>query len=121
MGKKGEPARFRWEAEPPVPPQGRGRYTVKLMNDYSVDWPVWTHFDPDADAAVDAAVDEALAERLRAWVDVFNEHYHHERGWDDPRVAADHRAEGEALRDALAAVLPDPLRVRLDYWETEGA
>ncbi|MGW8568629.1 hypothetical protein [Isoptericola sp. NPDC055881] len=91
------------------------------MNDYSVDWPIWPKTDPARNAAVEEAVDDALAVRLRAWADVFNEHYHYLHGWDDLRVAAAHRAEGEALRDALAAVLPAPWRVELDYWETNGA
>ncbi|MCK9792754.1 hypothetical protein M1843_03210 [Isoptericola sp. 4D.3] len=104
-----------------MPEPSDERLTVKLMNDYGADWPVWTLFDPAVDAAVEEAVDGALGSRLRVWAEVFNERYHHERGWDDPRVAAEHRAEGEALRDALEAVLPEPLRVRLDYWETHGA
>ncbi|GAA1716754.1 hypothetical protein GCM10009809_11010 [Isoptericola hypogeus] len=107
------------EPAPAVPEADR--LTVMLMNDYGADWPVWMLFDPDVDAAVDAAVDDTLAARLRAWAQVFDEHYHYERGWDDRRVAAQHRAEGEALRVALAAVLPAPLRVRLAYWETNGA
>ncbi|SKC46480.1 hypothetical protein [Krasilnikoviella flava] len=91
------------------------------MNDYSVDWPIWPKIDSDLESAVEEAVDDVLATRLRAWADDFDRHYHYEHGWDDPRVAAAHRAEGEALRDALAAVLPAPWRVELDYWETNGA
>lgn len=91
------------------------------MNEYTVDWPIWPKTDAALEAAVNESVDDALAARLRAWAGIFNEHYHHEHGWDDRRVAAAHRAEGEALRDALAAVMPEPWRVELDYWETNGA
>ncbi|CAM3400620.1 hypothetical protein [Isoptericola cucumis] len=103
----------------PSPPP-LDRHLVKLMNDYNADWPIWT-LDPAAEAAGDAAVDDDLAARLRAWAGAFNEHFHHEHGWDDPRVAAAHRAEAEALRDALAAALPRPWKVELDYWESDGA
>lgn len=59
-----------------------------------------------------AAVDGDLAARLCA----FHEHVDHERRWDDPQVAAAHRAEGESLRGALANVLPETLRVRTGFW-----
>ena len=94
----------------------RDPHCIRLMNEYTVRWPIW----PDA-AVVAEAVDDALAARLRAWAAVFNEHYDHEHGWDAREVAAAHRAEGEALRDALTAALPEPWHVELDYWETLGA
>ncbi|MGH3588376.1 MAG: hypothetical protein ACRDQ0_18890 [Pseudonocardia sp.] len=103
-----------------VPPP-RDVVTVRLMNEYGVDWPLWPKGASELPAAVDEAVDAALAARLRAWAETFDQHFHYEHGWDDARMAAAHRAEGEALRDALAAVLPTPWQVELDYWETNGA
>ncbi|MFI2103543.1 hypothetical protein ACH436_09635 [Isoptericola sp. NPDC019693] len=110
----------RGSAGMPVPPS-HDPYRVRLMNEYTVKWPIWVGTDPARKAVVAEAVDDALTARLRAWADVFNAHYSYEHGWDDPHVAAAHRTEGEALRDALAAVLPEPWHVELHYWETNGA
>ncbi|MEL7975363.1 hypothetical protein AAG589_05820 [Isoptericola sp. F-RaC21] len=112
------------DAEPVPAPAStiRDRFTVRLMNEYSVDWPLWAKAGDDGlPASLDDAIDDALAGRLRAWAATFQEHFDPFDGWDDPRVAATHRAEGEALRDALGAALPEPWIVELDYWETSGA
>ena len=108
----------------PLPPRERtpeDEVTVRLMNDDGGDWPLWPKRALELPAIVEDAVDEALGARLRAWAATFDRHYHYLHGWDDRAVAAAHRAEGESLRDALAAVLPEPWRVELDYWETNGA
>ncbi len=91
------------------------------MNEYGARMPLWPQDDPRLVALVDEFVDDVLTARLHAWAEVFDQHFHHERGWDDRRVAAAHRVEGEALRDTLAAALPAPWHVDLDYWETLGA
>ncbi|MCZ2261637.1 hypothetical protein [Isoptericola sp. QY 916] len=104
---------------PPASPEDL--VTVRLMNDYGADWPLWPKHALELPAAVEESVGEALGARLRAWAATFDRHYHYLHGWDDRGVAAAHRAEGESLRDALAAVLPEPWRVELDYWETNGA
>lgn len=112
-----------WPDSPP-PPRGRmpeDEVTVRLMNDYGAAWPLWPKHALELPAAVEESVDEALGARLRAWAATFDRHYHYLHGWDDRGVAAAHRAEGESLRDALAAVLPEPWHVELDYWETNGA
>lgn len=60
----------------------------RLTNGYHADWPIWT-IDPAADAVVDAAVDDTLGARLRAWANIFDEHF-----------------------------FPRPWEVELDHWET---
>lgn len=100
---------------PPEPPPSP--YEIRLMNDYSLDWPLW----PALPARVEDRLDDTLRARIRAWADVFQEHYEAGDGWDDIAVAAEHRTEGERLRDALQAALPWPWTVRLDAWEHRAA
>ncbi|MFV2143508.1 alpha/beta fold hydrolase [Isoptericola sp. G70] len=101
-------------ADSPVdPPSPRTAYEVRLANDYSCDWPLWS----DLPARIEDALDDALRARLRAWADVFQEHFDPFDGWDDAAVADEHRGEGERLRDALRAALPWPWTVRLEAWE----
>jgi pimeloyl-ACP methyl ester carboxylesterase len=89
------------------------RYTVRLMNEYGCDWPLWGTLP----AHVDRRIDDDLRGRLQAWAATFQHHFDHEDGWDATDVAASHLAEGERLADDLRAVLPAPWTVRLDAWE----
>ncbi len=92
------------------------RVRVRLMNDYTVDWPLWL---PDGGASEDELpVPEHLRSRVRAWADVFNTLYHYERGWPTRHHLQQHRREGERLRVALAEDLGPGFDVVLDYWET---
>ncbi|WP_407319087.1 alpha/beta fold hydrolase [Isoptericola halotolerans] len=88
-------------------------YEVRLMNDYSAGWPLWSSLP----TRIENGVDDALRTRLRTWATTFQEHFDPFDGWDDAAVAGDHRAEGEQLRDALQAALPWPWTVRLEAWE----
>ncbi|WP_308199817.1 alpha/beta fold hydrolase [Isoptericola croceus] len=100
-------------AEPPAP---RSPYEVKLMNEYSCDWPLWSGLP----ARIEDGLDDALRTRLRAWAATFQEHLDPFDGWDDAAVATEHRTEGERLRAALQAALPWPWTVQLDAWEHRG-
>lgn len=95
-------------------------HAVRLMNDYTVKWPLWPVSNRAAEE-MESLLDERLATRLRQWAQVFNAHYDHVDGWDDPALAAEHRAEADRLLAALRAALPSPWTVTLDYWETNGA
>ncbi|MFF2831074.1 hypothetical protein ACFVSK_04875 [Cellulosimicrobium cellulans] len=92
---------------------------LRLMNDCRADWPLW----PATSAAAEELgplIDPPLTARLHRWARTFNNHFHHLDGWDDPVVAAEHRAEAERLLAALRETLPPPWTVSLDYWETTG-
>ncbi|WP_265520105.1 hypothetical protein [Oerskovia flava] len=95
-------------------------YAVRLMNDYTADWPLWPASSEVADE-LNELLDDHLATRLRRWAQVFNAHYDHSDGWDDHDLAAEHRAEADRLLADLRAALPLPWVVTLDYWETKRA
>lgn len=95
-------------------------HAVRLMNDYAADWPLWPASNGAAHEIKDL-LDEELANRLRRWAQVFNAHYDHVNGWDNPAIAAEHRTEANRLLAALRKALPSPWTVTLDYWETNGA
>lgn len=95
-------------------------HAVRLMNDYTVDWPLWPVSNGAAEE-MKTLLDEGLSTRLRQWAQVFNAHYDPFDGWDDPVLAAEHRAEAGRLLAALRAALPSPWTITLDYWERNGA
>lgn len=103
----------------PVGQAGRpDRHAVRLMNEYTVTWPLWP---AGAAERVARLLEDNLTTRLTRWAEVFNDHYDHGSGWDDAAVAVEHRAEADRLLTALRAALPAPWTVTLDYWETNGA
>ena len=95
-------------------------HAVRLMNDYTVNWPLWPVSNGAAEE-MQKLLDEGLATRLRQWAQVFNAHYDHVNGWDNPALAAEHRTEADRLLAALRTALPSPWTVTLDYWERNGA
>jgi hypothetical protein len=91
------------------------RSRVRLMNEYSVAWPLWVAGGAAPDDAL--PVPEPLARELRAWAREFNEHYHWQDGWDDPALADAHAREAARLHRALQAELGPDFEVVLDLWE----
>jgi hypothetical protein len=89
--------------------------TVRLMNEYSVAWPLWVAGGPAGDG--DLPVSAHLTERLRAWARHFDEHFHWEHGWDDDAHPVEHAREALRLRRALQDDLGPGFRVVLDLWE----
>jgi hypothetical protein len=93
-----------------------GRWLViRLMNEYSVEWPLWDEegMCPDGHPALPAAT----ADRLRAWAASFNEHYDPFRGWPEREMAEAHQRQAEQLLAELEGIL-GPGSVRLDLWES---
>lgn len=100
---------------PPTASRPDGPTPVRLMNEYSVSWPLWTAEGPaDRD---EIPVSPALAARLCRWAEHFDRHYHWETGWDDPARSAPHAAEAETLRGLLEAELGADYAVALELWE----
>lgn len=92
--------------------------TVRLMNDYCADWPLWD--SEGGTAAEDWALSSQLTKRLVAWAAFFNEHFHEERGFPTVEMARQHRAEGIALKPLVAEELGPRYRVLGDFWETNS-
>lgn len=93
-----------------------GPIPVRLMNEYSVAWPLW-NLDGFAEEGT-LPVSPALAARLRAWAAFFEDHFHWETGWDGAGRGAPHAAEGRELRRLLVDELGPGYDVTLSLWET---
>lgn len=89
---------------------------VKLMNEYTMRWPLWIPDGPAAEG--DLPVSDGLAADLKAWARTFNEHFDWQRGWDDSALIPGHALEAQRLRLALAEELGPDYEVVLDLWET---
>lgn len=91
---------------------------IRLMNDYSVELPLWDREGLlDADSIVLPA---DLRASLLAWAANFNRSFSWETGWPSSELEAIHRAEGERLAGALRDALPGD-DVTFQYWETSHA
>lgn len=88
---------------------------VKLMNEYTIQWPLWIPGGPATEG--DLPVSEGLAADLKAWAGTFNAHFDWQHGWDDPALVAEHALEAQRLRLALAEELGPDYEVVLDLWE----
>lgn len=88
---------------------------VRLMNEYTVEWPLWTTGGLTREGEL--PVSELLAQELKAWARTFDEHYHWESGWDRQEVAEAHAKEAVRLRRALQADLGPQYEITLDLWE----
>lgn len=100
---------------PPPGSRPDGPTPVRLMNEYSISWPLWTPEGPaDRD---EIPVSPVLAARLCRWAEHFEQHYHWETGWDDPSRSAPHATEAETLRGLLDAELGQGWTVTLELWE----
>ena len=87
--------------------------TVRLMSDYGAGWPLWA--ENGLTAASDWELSPALMERLQAWDDLFDGHFHWDRGWRDGGARdAYHRDAPRLLRD-LERELPHA-NVELHLW-----
>lgn len=91
---------------------------VKLMNEYSIDWPLWLLGGPAQEGQL--PISEPLARELKAWARSFNDHYHWESGWDDGERARAHAATAAPLLRALQAELGTDYEVTMDLWEVPG-
>ena len=91
-----------------------GERRVRLMPDYSAEWPLWT------DGMISGAtlgLSPDLQRALQEWATFFDAHFHHERGWDAPTHRTAFAHHGHELLWWLRAELPD-LEVEYDDWAT---
>ncbi|WP_258725136.1 hypothetical protein [Cellulomonas sp. NS3] len=88
---------------------------VRLMNEYTIEWPLWLPGGPAEEGAL--PVTGHLAGELKAWARAFNEHYDYQHGWDDPQRADAHAQEAVRLQRALQTDLGDDYEVVLELWE----
>jgi hypothetical protein len=92
------------------------RASVKLMNDYGVDWPLWGRDGLAYEG--EWLISPELSTRLKAWAANFNAHFHYERGWDGTAKCQEHRTEGISLHQLLSDELGQDFDVTVDLWET---
>lgn len=92
---------------------------VRLMNDYSAWWPLWTDEDGGTDEN-DWELSPPLKRRLKTWAAFFDAHFHWEHGWDSSAACRQHRTEGVDLHQLLVAELGPGYDVILDSWETKN-
>lgn len=89
---------------------------LKLMNEYCVDFPVWSAVGDTLGGRLPLSAE--LDARLRAWAAFFNAHHDWQTGWDVDRAEVQaHATEGRALQEALARELGTGYSVTLDLWE----
>lgn len=88
---------------------------VKIMNEYTVGWPLWNASGPAERR--EFPLSEPLAQRLEHWARFFNDHFDWETGWDDPALKEPHRIEAHELCRLVSEELGPDYGVRLDLWE----
>jgi hypothetical protein len=91
------------------------RTRVKLMNEYTVAWPIWMSGGLADRGSLDLS--DGLAARISEWARVFNDHFDPETGWDSSDLRARHATDAQALRRSLREELGDRYDVTLDLWE----
>jgi hypothetical protein len=90
---------------------------ITLYPDYSARWPVWDGFGMVEPVAL--GVSRRLMDALSDWQEFFEEHFHHERGWDDRASERQFSDRGHELVHRLRAELPDA-DVALDLWTSRS-
>jgi hypothetical protein len=88
----------------------------RLMNEYSVDWPLW-----DDDGPCDAGTppfSPRLEHEILEWARDFTENYGIESGWPTEAAARSHERQGRRLLLLVERELPEGDDVVLGYWET---
>lgn len=93
-----------------------GQY-LKLMNEYTIEWPLWDRSGPCERG--DPPVPADLECRLLDWAREFNDHFDWETGWDDPALREPHAQTGRQLYDELVAFLGENYDVDLNLWECD--
>ncbi|KTR03746.1 hypothetical protein [Curtobacterium citreum] len=88
----------------------------RLMNEYSVDWPLW-HDDGLCDAGT-PSFSPQLEREILEWARDFNENYGIETGWPTEAAARSHERQGRRLLLLVERELPEEDDVVLGYWET---
>jgi|SRR3954452_19317961 hypothetical protein len=87
---------------------------VRLMSDYTSEWPLWVgNVNVTADHL---GLSSALAGRLWDWGQLFDAHYSHQTGWDSESARARYATEADVLfRDLRTELSPD-VALSLDVW-----
>ncbi|RLP76013.1 tautomerase family protein [Mycetocola tolaasinivorans] len=96
----------------------RERTSIKIANEYGVDWPLWGPEGLTVESQF-PQISDALRARLKAWAHGFNTLYHHDHGWGENIAHAEaHAAEGGILAMRVTEELGQGFSVSLNIWET---
>ena len=93
-------------------------HIVKLMNDYSVRFPLWDEkglLEPEQ-----LPLSSALRDQLVSWALDFQKHYHWQDGWGGTDVASEHLGQGQRLFEQLREELGDDYEIAFEPWEHRG-
>ncbi|MGX5655516.1 hypothetical protein ACWKWC_12145 [Geodermatophilus nigrescens] len=89
---------------------------VRLFPDYMALWPLWLDDMRDPNSL---GMSQPLAVALKDWQKFFDQHFHHDGGWDTPHSATWFDNFGYRLLHWIQAELPE-LHVKYDRWANEA-
>ncbi len=96
----------------------RGR--IKLMNEYMCELPLWQEGEGQVSEEMlleELRLSRRLEKGLRALATRFNNHFQHDRGWDDEDRARRHADHARSMHRRLKRELGPAWDVVLDLWE----
>jgi len=96
-------------------------HAVRLMNEYSVRWPLWGKPNGYEYEIGDLPISPELTQAIQAWAAGFLEQFDEHRGWPTATQAEAHFDEGHRLAAELQGELGESYLVNLDLWETGSA
>jgi hypothetical protein len=82
------------------------------MCDYSCVWPVWGEGSGIHDGDEELPISEDLRQDLLDWQEFFEQHLHHERGWDTEAAGDEWLARGWDLQRRMQTELNEPVQFR---------
>lgn len=90
---------------------------MRLMSEYAAAVPLWLD-DGLADSG-SLPLSHGLQGDLESWSAVFQRHYDPLAGWDDRKIAQQHRNDGHRLLGRLRDELSGLYLIEADFWEHE--
>ncbi|MFJ6416730.1 serine hydrolase domain-containing protein [Paeniglutamicibacter sp. NPDC091659] len=89
----------------------KGRHSLVFGPDYAMKWPFTDDSSTLEIEPQELGLSEELTQRLRAWMDGWDAHFHHERGWVDERTRVASRVERLSIQEAIRAEAGDYLDI----------
>lgn len=90
---------------------------VKLMNEYTVDFPLWANTLNDGPFFFEHLVSPQLRDDLREWAAYFNSHFDYMTGWPTHSHYEVHSDNAHSLVSRLRSELEPEIHVEHHDWE----